>query len=273
MRALRRFTVRASLPEPLAALGHAGHEPAVDLAPAHPGPVRGGRSGASGAGAGRSAAAARRGARRARWTGWPPTRASWPDRGDRRRPARYLTEPRWYQRAQRRQRAAARRRSPTSPWSSASPRCCRTTPAAWACWPVTTSRPRPTSGVPLIGVGLLYRSGYFRQSLSLDGWQVEHYPVIDPRGLPLELLTEPSGAPVLCTWRCRATACCTRGSGWPGSAGCRCCCWTPTSSENDDPDLRGGHRPAVRRRPGSPHPAGDPGRHRRRAGRAARTAS
>ncbi|KAA2259517.1 glycosyltransferase family 1 protein [Solihabitans fulvus] len=52
-------------------------------------------------------------------------------------------------------------------------------------------------GVPLIGVGLLYRSGYFRQSLSLDGWQVEHYPVLDPRGLPLELLAEPSGAPIL----------------------------------------------------------------------------
>jgi starch phosphorylase len=52
-------------------------------------------------------------------------------------------------------------------------------------------------GLPLIGVGLLYRSGYFRQSLSLDGWQVEHYPVIDPRGLPLESLTEPSGEQVL----------------------------------------------------------------------------
>jgi starch phosphorylase len=52
-------------------------------------------------------------------------------------------------------------------------------------------------GLPLIGVGLLYRSGYFRQSLSLDGWQVEHYPVVDPRGLPLELLTEPSGAQLL----------------------------------------------------------------------------
>ncbi|WP_199433483.1 alpha-glucan family phosphorylase [Qaidamihabitans albus] len=52
-------------------------------------------------------------------------------------------------------------------------------------------------GVPVIGVGPLYRAGYFRQSLSLDGWQVEHYPVIDPSGLPLELLTEPSGEPVL----------------------------------------------------------------------------
>ncbi len=44
-------------------------------------------------------------------------------------------------------------------------------------------------GVPLIGVGLLYRSGYFRQSLSLDGWQLEHYPALDPQGLPLQLLT------------------------------------------------------------------------------------
>ncbi|MGC5412223.1 DUF3417 domain-containing protein, partial [Streptomyces sp. DT225] len=40
-------------------------------------------------------------------------------------------------------------------------------------------------GVPLIGVGLLYRHGYFRQSLSRDGWQQEHYPVLDPNELPL----------------------------------------------------------------------------------------
>ncbi len=52
-------------------------------------------------------------------------------------------------------------------------------------------------GVPLIGVGLLYRSGYFRQSLSLDGWQLEHYPVLDPQGLPLHLLTDADGEPVL----------------------------------------------------------------------------
>jgi starch phosphorylase len=52
-------------------------------------------------------------------------------------------------------------------------------------------------GLPLIGVGLLYRSGYFRQSLSLDGWQVEHYPVIDPRSLPLELLSDETGNRIL----------------------------------------------------------------------------
>ncbi|MGH3717764.1 MAG: alpha-glucan family phosphorylase [Pseudonocardiaceae bacterium] len=52
-------------------------------------------------------------------------------------------------------------------------------------------------GVPLIGVGLLYHSGYFRQSLSLDGWQLEHYPALDPQGLPLHLVTDATGAPLL----------------------------------------------------------------------------
>lgn len=51
-------------------------------------------------------------------------------------------------------------------------------------------------GLPLIGVGLLYRSGYFRQSLTADGWQAEHYPALDPQGLPLRLLTA-DGSPVL----------------------------------------------------------------------------
>ncbi|MGW5215995.1 glycosyltransferase family 1 protein [Streptomyces sp. NPDC004051] len=52
-------------------------------------------------------------------------------------------------------------------------------------------------GVPLIGVGLLYRHGYFRQSLSRDGWQQEHYPVLDPNELPLGQLKEPDGTPAL----------------------------------------------------------------------------
>ncbi|MFD9422123.1 MULTISPECIES: alpha-glucan family phosphorylase [unclassified Streptomyces] len=50
-------------------------------------------------------------------------------------------------------------------------------------------------GVPLIGVGLLYRHGYFRQTLSRDGWQQEHYPVLDPDELPLTLLRETDGTP------------------------------------------------------------------------------
>ncbi len=52
-------------------------------------------------------------------------------------------------------------------------------------------------GLPLIAVGLLYRSGYFRQSLTADGWQAESYPSLDPQGLPLRLLTDNEGNPVL----------------------------------------------------------------------------
>jgi glycogen phosphorylase len=51
-------------------------------------------------------------------------------------------------------------------------------------------------GAPTIGVGLLYRAGYFAQSLSRDGWQQELYPSIDPHGLPLVLLRDAADAPV-----------------------------------------------------------------------------
>ena len=51
-------------------------------------------------------------------------------------------------------------------------------------------------GVPIVAVGLLYRSGYFAQSLSRDGWQEERYPVLDPNGLPISVLREASGEPL-----------------------------------------------------------------------------
>ncbi len=51
-------------------------------------------------------------------------------------------------------------------------------------------------GVPIIGVGLLYRHGYFTQSLSAEGWQLERYPASDPNGLPVSLLRDGDGEPV-----------------------------------------------------------------------------
>ncbi|MGL5811514.1 MAG: alpha-glucan family phosphorylase [Nocardioides sp.] len=51
-------------------------------------------------------------------------------------------------------------------------------------------------GAPLIGVGLLYRHGYFKQSISRDGWQQEAYPVADPDELPLTVLREADGSRV-----------------------------------------------------------------------------
>lgn len=52
-------------------------------------------------------------------------------------------------------------------------------------------------GVPIIGVGLLYRHGYFRQSLNSAGRQQERYPVLDPEDMPLTALKDESGRPVV----------------------------------------------------------------------------
>src|SRR5207245_1421433 len=54
-------------------------------------------------------------------------------------------------------------------------------------------------GVPLVGIGLFYRRGYFRQRLDEHDRQVEHYPRNDPNRLPIELVpmapgTELAGA-------------------------------------------------------------------------------
>ena len=51
-------------------------------------------------------------------------------------------------------------------------------------------------GVPILGVGLLYRAGYFKQSLNAEGWQQERYPPLDPYGLPLTLVVDGEGAPL-----------------------------------------------------------------------------
>lgn len=46
------------------------------------------------------------------------------------------------------------------------------------------------NGVPIVGVGLFYRHGYFRQSLNAQGWQQERYPVLDANEMPVRLLRD-----------------------------------------------------------------------------------
>ncbi len=69
-------------------------------------------------------------------------------------------------------------------------------------------------GVPLVGIGLFYRRGYFRQRLDAEDRQVEHYPLTATTRLPLELvpmapivaLADDDGdlVPVrLCVWHAR----------------------------------------------------------------------
>jgi glycogen phosphorylase len=52
-------------------------------------------------------------------------------------------------------------------------------------------------GIPLIGVGLLYAQGYFRQSLDVNGWQQEQYLNTDLDLLPIESVMGADGRPLL----------------------------------------------------------------------------
>src|SRR5208337_166240 len=52
-------------------------------------------------------------------------------------------------------------------------------------------------GVPLVGVGLLYLQGYFRQYLNQSGWQQEASASNDFANLPVQMVYSPSGAPVM----------------------------------------------------------------------------
>ena len=48
-------------------------------------------------------------------------------------------------------------------------------------------------GLPLVGVGLAYAEGYFRQVLESDGWQAERYPINDWSRLPVSAVLLPDG--------------------------------------------------------------------------------
>ena len=48
-------------------------------------------------------------------------------------------------------------------------------------------------GVPVVGVGLLYAQGYFRQTIDKDGEQQVHYPLNDPQKLPITPLCQKNG--------------------------------------------------------------------------------
>ena len=63
-------------------------------------------------------------------------------------------------------------------------------------------------GVPLVGIGLFYRHGYFRQGLDHDGWQTERFPDQDPWAMPLtrcegvRVQVELAGTPLVAqVWR------------------------------------------------------------------------
>ncbi len=54
-------------------------------------------------------------------------------------------------------------------------------------------------GLPLTGVGLLFRGGYFSQVFDLEGWQQERYPEIDIFDLPVQRALDSKGNEVTVT--------------------------------------------------------------------------
>ncbi len=52
-------------------------------------------------------------------------------------------------------------------------------------------------GLPLVGLGLLYREGYFRQYMNADGWQQEMYPKNDFHNMPVNVMRDKDGKPLV----------------------------------------------------------------------------
>jgi len=51
--------------------------------------------------------------------------------------------------------------------------------------------------VPLVGIGLCYQQGFFRQYLTPDGWQQERYPIYDFEQMPLTLCKDATGERIM----------------------------------------------------------------------------
>ena len=52
-------------------------------------------------------------------------------------------------------------------------------------------------GMPFVAVGLLYQHGYFRQTLTADGWQMADYPTNDFYNMPIQPAKRADGSPLL----------------------------------------------------------------------------
>ena len=149
---------------------------------------------------------------------------------------------------------------PTSPPSSASPRPSRSTRAASACSPATTSRRPATSASRSSASASSTATATSASTSTVDGWQQERFPDLDPYAMALEpcdgrprhASSSPARPLVAQLWR--------------ADVGRIPLYLLDTDIDDNTPRASPGHRPALRRRRRAPHPPGDPARHRWRAG-------
>ncbi len=83
-------------------------------------------------------------------------------------------------------------------------------------------------GIPLVGIGLYYDQGYFRQRLDNLGWQQEDYLDLNSDDIPIQPATDRNGQPITVSIETRTG----HGSGASleagGGAELCCTCSTPT---------------------------------------------
>jgi starch phosphorylase len=91
--------------------------------------------------------------------------------------------------------------------------------------------------IPLVGIGLFYRQGYFQQHLDPNGIQYENYPSTDPSTVPVELVTNKSGKPVMCNVAIGNSI--VSFQGWKVSVGRSTVYLLDTDVPENEPDFRG----------------------------------
>ena len=92
--------------------------------------------------------------------------------------------------------------------------------------------------LPLIGVGLMYRKGYFRQTIDADGHQEHAYPDYELVAPADPARARPARRAAHGQRPAARAATCSPPSGSSRSAGCPCCCSTPTSPTTTTPTAR-----------------------------------
>ena len=117
-------------------------------------------------------------------------------------------------------------------------------------------------GVPLVGVGLFYAQGYFRQRLDATGWQHEDYLDVDVKQLPLELLIGQDNQPVTVAVETRGAPIAARV--WKATVGPEHAAAARLRRRAEHARGPAADGAALRRRLARPHPPGAaPGRRRR----------
>ncbi len=91
-------------------------------------------------------------------------------------------------------------------------------------------------GLPLVGVGLLYRQGYFKQELNADGYQQEAYPENDWYNMPVERKLAPDGTALTIAIDLAGRR--TLAQIWEVRVGRSSLFLLDTNIEANDPDLR-----------------------------------